>query len=379
MSLGLYLHYPFCSNRCGYCDFYKEVRDPELERRYFQALTAETALTALRYGLKGRQLHSIFIGGGTPSLADLELLESWLDQVRHVFDVPGNVEFSIETNPESVSLEKLKTWQRLGVNRPVFGVQSFNSKLLRRLGRRHHPEDSQRAIYQTRALGYPNFGVDLIFGLPGQTTKMLSADLDQLLGLEPPHISFYQLTVEPGTQLAKHVAEGKLHLPDSETSLAMYRGGCERMVQAGYTRYEVSSLARPGFECRHNLGYWLGDDYLGLGPSSHSFIGGKRSSNPRDIGRWLGELEERRLPARVDETGDEERMTEAIMLGLRMAQGVNRRRFAARFGRPVDERLDPQQYRLFIRTAHLIEEDDYLRLSPDGLCLADEITRRLLK
>lgn len=379
MSLGLYLHYPFCSNRCDYCDFYKEVHDRDLERRYFRALTTETALTAMRYGLKGRQLHSIFIGGGTPSLVDWDMLAAWLDQVRHVFDVPDSIEFSLETNPESVSLDKLKAWRSLGVNRPVFGIQSFNGKLLRRLGRRHRPADSQRAIYQTRALGYPNFGVDLIFGLPGQTVKMLSSDLDQLLGLEPPHISFYQLSVEPGTRLAERVAKGELRLPDIETSLAMYRGGCERMDRAGYSRYEVSSLALSGYECRHNLGYWLGDDYLGLGPSAHSFIGGRRSANPPDIGRWLTELEERRLPSRPDESGDEERMAEAIMLGLRMAQGLNRRRFAERFGQPVDERLNPAQYSLFIQSAHLVEEDDYLRLSPDGLCMADEITRRLLK
>ncbi|MFH1686878.1 MAG: radical SAM family heme chaperone HemW [bacterium] len=378
MPLGLYLHYPFCRNRCHYCDFYKTLHNEQDESRYFAALTIETELAAAEYGLEGRRLSSIYIGGGTPSLADVRHLSRWIESVGQIFDYADDLEFSIESNPESVTIEKLRGWRELGVNRPVFGVQSFNRDLLAGLGRRHSPHDSHKAIYQTGAIGYRNFGVDLIFGWPGQTTKMLSADLDHLLALQPPHISFYQLTVEPGTTLWDMVSDGSLEPPTEEPALAMYRGGSEQMITARYERYEVSSFSRPGFACRHNLGYWLGHEYLGLGPSAHSFVAGRRFANPCDLVAYMDSLQAGNLPAQPDESGAQERMTEAIMLGFRLAQGISRKRFAEQYGHSVQSRLNSEQYGLLIDGCYLIEDGDYLRLSDKGLYLADEITRRLL-
>lgn len=378
MPLGIYLHYPFCSNRCDYCDFYKEVYEVDAEREFFAALRSETDLAIDRFQLQDRHVTSLFIGGGTPSLAHLDLLAEWVAQIRSRLNVNNNAEFSVESNPESVSLPLLRSWRELGVNRPLFGIQSFDTKLLRRLGRRHRPVDSQRAIYHANALGYRNYGVDMIFGLPGQTTKMLSADLDQILDLEPPHVSFYQLTLESGTRMARTVARGRIRLPDQETSAAMYRGGVEKLAESGYDRYEVSSFARKGFECRHNLGYWVGDDYLGLGPSAHSFIDGNRFANCADLRQYVSTVNNSELPHTPDRSGPEERMAEAIMLGLRLTQGISREQFHHRFGFQVDDRLDPDQYRILIDSEHLVDSDDHLRLSADGLCLADEITRRLL-
>ena len=377
--LGLYLHYPFCSNHCHYCDFYKETYDADAEQRYFAALAIETSLAALHYRLRGRTLGSIYIGGGTPSLADLNLLSTWLDQVSYLFSFDSKMEFTLEVNPESANLEKLQAWKLLGVNRPVFGVQSFNPALLKRLGRVHNPVDTQRAIYQANVTGYDNFGTDLIFGLPGQTSRMMLADLAELLDLRPPHVSFYQLTVEPGTKLARQVGSGRLRLPDQDTCLAMYRGGSEKLADSGYRRYEVSSFAQPGFECRHNLGYWTGREYLGLGPAAHSFLGEERYANPASLTTYLAMLAARHLPAVRDESGLPERMAEAIMLGLRTAQGLDRRRFSQRFGRPVDECLDPRQYELLIASEHLSDNNDFLRLTERGIVLADEITRRIVR
>ncbi len=379
MPFSLYLHFPFCTNRCSYCDFYKELYHGAADFEFFEALKTETRLAAESMGDIRREISTIFIGGGTPSLINAESLADWLEQVNTHFTLSDDLEFSIESNPESVTLENLRAYKQLGVNRPVFGIQSFNQKALKILGREHNPHHSQRAIYYANALGFRNFGVDVIFGLPFQTSRMLSDDIDQIIDLDPPHISFYQLTVEEGTPLAGMVREGKLRLPDNELSLAMYRGGCQRLTEAGYVRYEVSSFAKPGFECRHNLNYWHGGDYLGLGPSAHSFVNGQRFMNRASLSEYLGRLRESALPRTVDESGREERMTEAIMLGLRTASGISREMFSQRFGIPLEACLDRKQYEMLVRSGHLIPEKGSLRLSDDGIVLADEITRRLIK
>ena len=379
MSFGLYLHFPFCRNKCSYCDFYKEIHSEDLERRFYRALIEETELAAEAYAAICGPVASIFIGGGTPTLTNRDLFADWLSHLKRLFEVPNGIEFSIENNPESVSLDVLQAYREFGITRPVFGIQSFNTKLLKVLGRKHRTRDSHRAIYHTNALGFKNFGVDLIFGLPGQSGKLLSADLDQLLDLEPPHISFYQLTVEEGTRLERMVGQGKVRIPDPVLQLAMYRSGVEKMTEAGYERYEVSSFARPGFECLHNIGYWEGQDYLGLGPSAHSFMMGQRYANAPSLADYLRDLGSGRRPTIIDESGIQERMTEAVMLGLRMARGISRSDFSQRFGVPLDDRLDREQYRTLLESGHLEADSDVLRLSDEGFYLADEITRRLLK
>ncbi len=379
MPVQLYVHFPFCKNKCSYCDFYKELYEAGRERRFYTALKRETELVAR--GLSGtkREISTIYVGGGTPSMTNIELFADWLELLRELFVVPSGIEFSIEHNPETVTREKLEYFKLLGCNRPVFGIQSFNLKLLRVLARKHDPRSSHRSVYLANALGFENFGVDMIYALPGQTSKMMSSDLDHLLDLEPPHISLYQLTVETGTPLAAKVQAGKLKMIDQELAMAMYRGACEKMAEMGYVRYEVSSFAKPGYECKHNLGYWEGADYIGLGPSAHSFIDDRRYYNKPDTVEYLKALEKGERPIVSDQSGLEQRMVEAIMLGLRTARGINRRQFASRFGRPLEERFDRRQYDIFVESGHLIPDRGNLRLSEEGILLADEITRRLLK
>jgi oxygen-independent coproporphyrinogen III oxidase len=379
MPFGLYLHFPFCRNKCSYCDFYKELFDAGIEKHFYEALRIETELCAEAYAATDPIISTIFIGGGTPSLTNIELFSEWLAQLKRLFRVPDEVEFSIENNPDSVNLEVLSAFKGLGINRPTFGIQSFNPHLLKLLNRKHNPDHSNKAVYLTNALGYTNFGLDLIFGLPKQTSDILSKDLDQLIDLRPPHISFYQLTVEPGTKLAERVASGSLKMPSQEFNLALYKGGCERMIEAGYVRYEISSFARPGFECKHNLGYWEGNDYLALGPSGHSFMAGQRFANVPDVAQYIKTLKQGKRPTILDESGIEERMVEAIMLGLRTSRGIDRHQFAMRFGRNVEEQLNRSQYDLFLQSGHLVSEETSLRLSDDGIVLADEITRRLIR
>ncbi|MBN1211451.1 MAG: radical SAM family heme chaperone HemW [candidate division Zixibacteria bacterium] len=380
MAFGLYVHFPFCKNRCSYCDFYKELHSVEQEKDFYEALKIETELVARDQAVIDPEISTVFIGGGTPTLSNIRRLTDWVELLKKHFTFAGDLEFSIENNPEFVTLEKLEAYRALGINRPVFGVQSFNEKLLKVLKRKHKPFSVYKSIYLTNVLGFENFGVDLIFGLPGQTARMLSADIDQLIDLEPPHISFYQLTVEPGTDLARRVHSGRLKMPDQELNLALYKGGCAQLAEHGYRRYEVSSFAREGFECRHNLGYWEGGDYIGLGPSAHSFVRGRRSSNVADVREYIESLTKKgKRPVVEDRSSLDDRMLEAIMLGLRTARGIDRHQFAARFGVALEKKLDQTQYKIFLESGHLLADSDSVRLSDEGIYLADEITRRLIK
>lgn len=379
MSLSLYLHFPFCTNECAYCDFYKELHSSALETRYFDSLKIETRLAFERLELDNPEIDTIYIGGGTPSLAGSEKLGGWLDQLRRMARLSTDFEFSLECNPESVNREKLEELKKLGVTRPVFGIQSFDKKLLKKLDRKHKTEQSYEAVYLAGALGFKSFGVDLIFGLPGQTSKMLSADLDMMVDLDPPHISFYQLTVEPGTKLIRQVESGQVTLPDEEVMSAMYKGGVEKFESAGLTRYEVCSFAQEGHECRHNRGYWTGKDYLGLGPGAHSFVGGRRFAVAGDIVEYTRSLNDGLWPVVDDKSGESERRAEAIMLGLRMSEGISNDKFVFRFGVGLADYLQSEQVELFVESGHLICEDGCYRLSDEGFLVADEIIRRLLK
>jgi len=379
MSLGLYLHYPFCKNLCAYCDFYKLPYNKTLEEDYFHALEIETSLTAEKYVNIDRHITTIFIGGGTPSLIDLELFASWLDKVKSTFTIDHDVEFSLECNPDSITLEKLEALKKLGVNRPTFGIQSFNTELLQLLDRRHNPHHSQRAVYYANALGFTNYGCDMLFGLPDQSNRMLSADLKMAVELKPPHLSFYQLTIEDGTTLAARIADGSLKIPDTDTMQTFYKIGYNQLTDAGYKRYEVSSFALPGFECKHNLGYWKGESYLGLGPSAHSFIDNTRYANPGNLKEYIDSLQREVLPHRIDPAGIDARITETIMLGLHTATGINRLDFADKFGHPLEDFLDSKQYEIMLESGHLIAEQEHLRLSDEALILADEIASRIVK
>ncbi|MFQ6008786.1 MAG: radical SAM family heme chaperone HemW [Candidatus Zixiibacteriota bacterium] len=379
MPLGLYVHYPFCQHLCSYCTSCQVLHSRDLEKQFFQALITETELTAEKLVSDDTIISSIYVGGGTPSLASLDLFADWLEHLKHHFKILENVEFTLEFNPESATRGNLTAFKELGVNRPIFGVQTFDSCLLKILHRKHTAHHSHRAIYCAYAIGYRNFGVDLIFGVPTQTSRRLSADLDQLLDLEPPHITIRQLTLKPGTRLAEKVTGGNLRMPGHELIQAMYRGNCERLSEAGYVRYEVSSFAKPGFECHHKLDYWEGNDLLGLGLSAHSFIDGEHFLNVTDLGTYIEQLKTSRLPRVPDRVGVEKLMIEAIAEGLRTTRGINRSRFSDRFGVPIEARLNRSLYYQLVESGHLLPELGNLRLSDTGILQVDEITKKLIE
>ncbi|MEW5922882.1 MAG: radical SAM family heme chaperone HemW [Candidatus Zixiibacteriota bacterium] len=379
MSLSLYIHYPFCTNLCSYCDFYKIKCNETMEAAYFKALTSELALAADMIDSDDRTIETIYIGGGTPSLVNISLLERFLTELRKYFAIIANPEFTLEINPESIDADRLNTFREMGVTRPVFGIQSFNTRLLRLLGRKHNLEDSFRAIYLARALGFENFGIDMIFGLPRQTGRLLSDDLNQLIDLAPPHVSYYQLTVEHNTLLEKKIADGRLRLPADDLTAAMYLAINVELAQNDLHRYEVSSFARPGFECRHNMRYWEGGQYLGLGPSAHSFIDNRRFANKPDLKTYIEMISKGVRPLIFDSDTIESRMTEAVMLGLRTTRGIDRQGFRRRFDRPLENVIDMQHLNIYIQ-AGLIEADaEFIKLTETGFPLADEIIQKLIR
>ena len=378
MSLGLYVHFPFCPYLCNYCDFFKVLHSKALEEKYFAALTTETKLVAKELSSDAR-IDTLFIGGGTPSMANLRLLEAWLKVAKSSFNFTEKMEFSFECNIDSVDVEKLSALKELGVTRPSLGMQSFNEPLLKAITRPHNPREGHQVVYHCHVLGFPSFNVDLLFGLPGQTSNMFFGDISQLVDMEPPHISMYQLTVEPNTPLAKSVESGEVGIPDKPTIATMFISGAGTFADSGYEHYEISSFAKPGHVCRHNLNYWTGGEFIGLGPSAHSYYNGRNYGNVESVGDYINSLSLKQMPRVLNESGLLKRADETIASGLRLKRGIDRGLFAERFGIPLDERINPKEYDLLIKSNVIIDEGHTLRTSDTGFFQADEIARRLMK
>ena len=296
MAFGLYIHFPFCRHQSAYRDFNAVRYDPGLEKLFYEALTIETDLVAQAYRDYDNQIGTVYIGGGTPSLTNLELFRNWLEQVRQLFAAGERVEFSFEISPESCSRELLQALLEFGVNRPVFGVQSFDARLLKLLGRKHTVHQVHEAIYYANALGFENYGCDLLYGLPGQTAKKLSDDLDQMTDLDPPHVSFNQLRIEPGTKLAEMIDLGNTKKPDQDFVRKLYQAGSEHFTEHGYERYEDGLFAKPPHECRYDMNVSNGGYFVGLGPSARSLMNGKRYANVANLHEYLNVLKSGRRP-----------------------------------------------------------------------------------
>ena len=318
---GLYVHVPFCLTRCGYCDFNAHAGLDHLMGRYVEALQAEADLTSAEWD--GMQFVSVFLGGGTPTRLQSSAIASVLDHVRSQFDVTPDAEVTCEANPDTVDEASLRELRAAGVTRLSLGLQSFDPAVLRALERVHPAESARRAYADARAAGFDDVNLDLIYGAEGETLASWRSTLEQAVALRPEHLSCYALTIEPGTPLGAGVASGAVRAPDSDLQAEMYDLACETLAAAGYEHYEVSNWALPGRECRHNLGYWEGRPYLGLGAGAHSYRDGRRWWNVRPPARYI-ELALGGTPPSAGEealTPDEQRL-ERVMLGVRRAEGI---------------------------------------------------------
>lgn len=348
-------------------------------RQYYSAVRRETEIALSAFEHEPVEVASIYIGGGTPSLIDLDFLEQWIALVQSYAVLLPGFEFTIEANPESLTNTFTGRTRNIGVNRIVIGVQSFAVKTLRRLNRRVNAREIYRAFYLARLAGYDNIGADLIFGLPGQNMKSLRLDLDRLIALEPTHISFYQLTVEPQTRLSELIQNGVLSLPGEETLADMYRRGVHQLIDHGYLRYEVSNFAFDGYACRHNQAYWTGAPYLGLGPSAHGYINGCRYANFKNLAAYCEAIDQNRFPLeRIENLSTDQRLTEQVMLALRTSDGIDRKRFLYAFGERGLVVMEGAAAARMEREGYIERTAESMRLTDKGFLVADELTARLL-
>ncbi len=365
---GLYVHLPFCRQKCFYCDFPSYAGQEGRMAVYVEALLGELAREGAPLRAAWGPPRTVYLGGGTPTALPPALMERLLAGLREFLAAaPDALEFTCECNPGTVDAAYLSLLRAGGVNRLSLGVQTFDDALLRRIGRIHTAAEVCAAVRQARAAGLRNLSLDLMYGLPGQTLAGLEMSVQQALALAPQHISIYGLQVEEGTPFARAQAAGQLALPTEEESEVMYDYMTAALPAAGYARYEISNFARPGFESRHNLGYWQDVPYLGVGAAAHSYLDGQRYENPRGIEEYLAALRESGRARREEEPLTRATsMEEFAFLALRTARGIDRARFAARFGCELASVYADAIARM--RARGFLEEDAQgVRLTPLGM------------
>jgi oxygen-independent coproporphyrinogen III oxidase len=366
---GLYIHIPFCRSRCSYCDFATGLYESGLAERYVDALVQEINCASVARA----HVDTIYFGGGTPSLLAPSQLEKILLALTKRYDVHPASEITLEINPGSVTLEKLRAFRNLGINRASFGAQTFDDRELAKLGRSHTAADARRTFQDLRTAGFENVSFDLIAGLPGQTLAGWQQNVDEALELQPEHLSFYLLEVHSGTPLAQHIQRGLQPAPDEDLAAVMYEWMLERAAAAGYEHYEISNLCRPGFQSRHNTKYWTGAPYFGFGCSAHSYDGDRqRWSNHRDVLKYVESVEQgsSAISERQDLTENDVR-AEALFLGLRLMRGVNLQQYRESFGVDLLAKHAIELERF--QAAGLVELNEDLRLTRSGALLSNEV------
>jgi oxygen-independent coproporphyrinogen-3 oxidase len=336
---GLYIHIPFCLKKCPYCDFYS-ITDASFHQDFLDALSTEMRLN--RH--VGLVFDTLYIGGGTPSVLDETSIHQMVETARRSFKILPGAEITLEVNPGTVTLEKLKGYGRAGVNRINIGVQSFNSANLRFLGRIHSDQDAELAVRWARSAGFDNIGLDLIYGIPDQTPASWRKDLKAAVEFGPQHLSCYILSVEPGTPMDRDRKKGRFEPMSEDRVCDLFETTVKFLRDHGYVQYEISNFAREDIgesglgnagdnRSRHNTKYWTFAPYLGLGPSAHSFIEPERFWNHADVGKYIQDLAQGKLPlAEKEFLTLDQLMTEAVYLGLRQTRGISVDAFDEKFG-----------------------------------------------
>jgi oxygen-independent coproporphyrinogen-3 oxidase len=379
-ALAVYVHWPFCQSKCPYCDFNSHVRDSIDEARFCAATLREidhfAGLTA------GREVASLFFGGGTPSLMTPQTVGAVIDRVARNWPLSADVEITLEANPGSAEARRFAGYRAAGVNRLSLGVQSFDDDALRFLGRRHDAAQAKAALALARDV-YPRVSFDLIYAQPEQTMAAWGAELDCALAYATEHLSLYQLTLEPGTPFHDRAARGALTLPDGDAAAALCDATHERLKRAGMAAYEISNFAKPGAESRHNLNYWRGGDYIGIGPGAHGRLTGRDGTMAtrqiRTPERWLATVEDRgHGSAETEAIERPARGDELMMMGLRLTEGVDLTRLARRGGRAFDDSIDDARLKTLIDGGFLTRTETHLRATPTGLRVLDSVLASLL-
>ncbi len=378
-DVGLYVHIPFCTSKCNYCDFvsfpYAMVKHQSTE--YFQALKTEMELIRENFGALA--VNTVYFGGGTPSLVSESFIDYVLSYIRRYFYVKEGIEISIEANPETVTLNKFKAYADMGINRVSLGVQTDSEDCLIEMSRHHSWNDVIYAVECAREAGFTNLGVDLIYGLPGQYLEQWENTLHKVLEQKPEHMSLYGLKLSQETAWGRLAQAGPLTFPDEDQQADMYLATQEIVRSAGLEQYEISNYAKPGFESRHNLIYWRGQHYLGIGVSAASYYNKYRWSNYRLLPQYIAGLKNRSWPREEMLTlSKREEMAETIIMGLRLIkEGVSISAFEERFGVSMHQIYEKEIVSL--AEAGLIEEKDgHLLLTKQARLLANEVFREFI-
>lgn len=370
---AVYIHIPFCTNKCFYCDFNSYVLKDQPVMDYLRALDREMELTVQQ--TPPDVIDTIFVGGGTPTVLKPDEMAFFLKSVRKHFPRwADNLEFTMEANPGTTDLEKLAVMKDGGVNRVSFGVQAFQNELLGGIGRIHNTDDVYRSLENAHKAGISNMSIDLMFGLPNQTVDMLDESITKALALDLPHYSIYSLKVEENTLFHTMYNKNELPLPDEEDELQMYLLLMSRMKEAGYKQYEISNFAKPGYESRHNITYWRNEDYYGLGAGAHGYVHGQRHINIKGVNAY-NEAAAAGLP-RMDhfEVVMEEAMEDFVMVGLRVLDGIQSESFRKQFGVSIEEKFHAPLQKML--TAGLLERTsgfEGYKLSEKGILFGNEV------
>jgi len=378
--LGVYVHWPFCKSKCPYCDFNSHVRDGVEQARWRAALLRELEHAARE--APDRRVETMFFGGGTPSLMEPETVAALIARTRQLWDSAPEIEITLEANPTSVEASRFAALAEAGVNRVSLGVQALEPQALKFLGREHSTDEALDALATARR-HFARHSFDLIYARPGQTPEAWAEELDRALALAGEHLSLYQLTIERGTRFFTDHARGTFVLPDEEASAAMFEHTQARLAQAGLPAYEISNHARPGAACRHNLIYWRYQDYVGIGPGAHGrfAVGETKQATRRSSGpeAWLESVERTgHGTAETSSVEGQDMVEEALMMGLRLADGIDRATFASVTGVDPVEAIETARLEPLARAGFLEVDSTHLRATAEGRQRLNALLERLV-
>lgn len=375
-NTAVYIHIPFCEHICYYCDFNKVFLEGQPVDQYVDLLIREMELRTEGQNLE--TIETVFVGGGTPTTLTPKQIERLCEAVRRIFPLSEDVEFTFESNPGDLSVEKLRVMKESGVNRLSMGVQSFNQELLKKIGRIHTVEDVYESIRNAETVGLENLSIDLIFSLPGQTEADFKDTLSKALALNLPHYSAYSLIVEPKTIFYNLMQKGELILPSQDAEANMYDYLMSEMEKNGKKQYEISNFTEPRFQSRHNLVYWSNDHYFGFGAGAHGYLQDTRYSNFGPLKQYMTPLEQGNLPVfQTKELSLKEEMEEEMFLGLRKVSGVSKTHFLEKFGKELETTFD-HAIAVTSEKGWLDARTDFVKLTRAGRFLGNNVFREFL-
>lgn len=369
-KISLYIHIPFCAQKCLYCDFPSFARKDHLRNAYIEALNKE--IISLREKLNNLEINTIFIGGGTPSVLEADELECLLKEVAKL-NMAKDIEYSMECNPGNLTEEKLKVMKKYGVNRISMGLQAKQDNLLKGLGRIHNYKTFKENFLLAKKVGFNNINVDLMFGLPNQRLNEWEETLREIISLDPAHISAYSLIIEEGTAFYNLYENDKLKLPTEEEERKMYHLAKKILEENGFNQYEISNYAKEGKECRHNLAYWNMDNWIGVGSAAASYINGKRIKNISSVEEYINSINEKREAVEeIINNSKNDNMEEFMFMGLRKINGIDENEFKNRFSMNIND-VYGEILNKYIGEGLLIRESGRIFLSEKGIEISNII------